>query len=163
MGSEMCIRDRFLPAFRIPPLNIEEFRLAVRLTVSSVTGAPFHWLTLTWQKAGKDHWLCNYVIKMPSYPRDGDLYCKCCDGPCDCKDHWPSLGDDCVLNCCRCEQPSLCESCRVYINQDLVCMWCVDEAEVEGLTLGQRSRLDCLLYTSPSPRDGLLSRMPSSA
>ena len=25
-----------------------------------------------------------------------------------------------------------------------------------------RSR-DCLLYTSPSPRDGLLSRMPSSA
>ena len=25
------------------------------------------------------------------------------------------------------------------------------------------SRLACLLYTSPSPRDGLLSRMPSSA
>ena len=24
-------------------------------------------------------------------------------------------------------------------------------------------RKDCLLYTSPSPRDGLLSRMPSSA
>ena len=24
-------------------------------------------------------------------------------------------------------------------------------------------RMDCLLYTSPSPRDGLLSRMPSSA
>ena len=24
-------------------------------------------------------------------------------------------------------------------------------------------RLICLLYTSPSPRDGLLSRMPSSA
>ena len=28
--------------------------------------------------------------------------------------------------------------------------------QVEGLS-------DCLLYTSPSPRDGLLSRMPSSA
>ena len=26
-----------------------------------------------------------------------------------------------------------------------------------------RSNLNCLLYTSPSPRDGLLSRMPSSA
>ena len=26
-----------------------------------------------------------------------------------------------------------------------------------------RSINDCLLYTSPSPRDGLLSRMPSSA
>ena len=25
------------------------------------------------------------------------------------------------------------------------------------------SDIDCLLYTSPSPRDGLLSRMPSSA
>ena len=27
----------------------------------------------------------------------------------------------------------------------------------------QRKDKDCLLYTSPSPRDGLLSRMPSSA
>ena len=25
------------------------------------------------------------------------------------------------------------------------------------------SNISCLLYTSPSPRDGLLSRMPSSA
>ena len=29
-------------------------------------------------------------------------------------------------------------------------------------TFGERERT-CLLYTSPSPRDGLLSRMPSSA
>ena len=28
---------------------------------------------------------------------------------------------------------------------------------------GDASSDDCLLYTSPSPRDGLLSRMPSSA
>src|SRR5680860_539950 len=28
---------------------------------------------------------------------------------------------------------------------------------------GQAELLTCLLYTSPSPRDGLLSRMPSSA
>ena len=28
---------------------------------------------------------------------------------------------------------------------------------------GQDSDMTCLLYTSPSPRDGLLSRMPSSA
>ena len=27
----------------------------------------------------------------------------------------------------------------------------------------QQHRIPCLLYTSPSPRDGLLSRMPSSA
>ena len=28
---------------------------------------------------------------------------------------------------------------------------------------GTKKIMDCLLYTSPSPRDGLLSRMPSSA
>ena len=31
------------------------------------------------------------------------------------------------------------------------------------LKTGYYKRLPCLLYTSPSPRDGLLSRMPSSA
>ena len=33
----------------------------------------------------------------------------------------------------------------------------------EGERLLDASRIGCLLYTSPSPRDGLLSRMPSSA
>ena len=32
---------------------------------------------------------------------------------------------------------------------------CCSDADYEDIT--------CLLYTSPSPRDGLLSRMPSSA
>ena len=32
----------------------------------------------------------------------------------------------------------------------------------QGAKVGFLDR-DCLLYTSPSPRDGLLSRMPSSA
>ena len=37
---------------------------------------------------------------------------------------------------------------------------------VQGLVKQNRLHTiceDCLLYTSPSPRDGLLSRMPSSA
>ena len=35
---------------------------------------------------------------------------------------------------------------------------------VDLIDVFQRSeRVPCLLYTSPSPRDGLLSRMPSSA
>ena len=39
-----------------------------------------------------------------------------------------------------------------------------DEASVEGGFIDEFiSRMSCLLYTSPSPRDGLLSRMPSSA
>ena len=35
-------------------------------------------------------------------------------------------------------------------------------SSTEGSGMAKRS-VDCLLYTSPSPRDGLLSRMPSSA
>ena len=36
-------------------------------------------------------------------------------------------------------------------------------AKVKELLAGMSSTEVCLLYTSPSPRDGLLSRMPSSA
>ena len=39
-----------------------------------------------------------------------------------------------------------------------ITMGCLDEYCIEDPYL-----MDCLLYTSPSPRDGLLSRMPSSA
>ena len=34
---------------------------------------------------------------------------------------------------------------------------------LNGMNMREISRWTCLLYTSPSPRDGLLSRMPSSA
>ena len=34
---------------------------------------------------------------------------------------------------------------------------------VASLSDGSNNSTTCLLYTSPSPRDGLLSRMPSSA
>ena len=49
----------------------------------------------------------------------------------------------------------------VVDNLDLV----VHEGEVLGLigANGAGKTTTCLLYTSPSPRDGLLSRMPSSA
>ena len=43
----------------------------------------------------------------------------------------------------------------------------VPNAEVVVVVVGAAATVvelvDCLLYTSPSPRDGLLSRMPSSA
>ena len=36
--------------------------------------------------------------------------------------------------------------------------------KIEPITDNQKTLFEnCLLYTSPSPRDGLLSRMPSSA
>ena len=39
------------------------------------------------------------------------------------------------------------------------------EAVIEANSIEEAEAMivDCLLYTSPSPRDGLLSRMPSSA
>ena len=48
---------------------------------------------------------------------------------------------------------------------------CTEDPEVERFPVrlillvdqGQGPLYSCLLYTSPSPRDGLLSRMPSSA
>ena len=36
------------------------------------------------------------------------------------------------------------------------------EIDISGETKKEKVKV-CLLYTSPSPRDGLLSRMPSSA
>ena len=38
-----------------------------------------------------------------------------------------------------------------------------DGGEGRGEEMRGGQRRGCLLYTSPSPRDGLLSRMPSSA
>ena len=37
------------------------------------------------------------------------------------------------------------------------------ESNMNDLVSEYQQYQDCLLYTSPSPRDGLLSRMPSSA
>ena len=44
------------------------------------------------------------------------------------------------------------------------CLSCHDKDGItKTLESGEALSLACLLYTSPSPRDGLLSRMPSSA
>ena len=50
-----------------------------------------------------------------------------------------------------------------YVISDdcIACGTCIDECPVEAISEGYI--YSCLLYTSPSPRDGLLSRMPSSA
>ena len=62
---------------------------------------------------------------------------------------------------------------RVTERRDVVRAGChVEDADVsrQFVRVEQQRRIDegeqlpgCLLYTSPSPRDGLLSRMPSSA
>ena len=52
-----------------------------------------------------------------------------------------------------------------YLNVDPGTMSPFQHGEVFVTDDGAETDLDlgCLLYTSPSPRDGLLSRMPSSA
>src|SRR5664279_726401 len=40
---------------------------------------------------------------------------------------------------------------------------CPNHLNLPWCTLSDTLTIPCLLYTSPSPRDGLLSRMPSSA
>ena len=47
----------------------------------------------------------------------------------------------------------------IYPRLGPTCEW--DTAAAHAVVLGVGGT--CLLYTSPSPRDGLLSRMPSSA
>ena len=52
------------------------------------------------------------------------------------------------------------------INSEQIHVLSKKVADVEEHHLHEVNSLmeqDCLLYTSPSPRDGLLSRMPSSA
>ena len=59
-----------------------------------------------------------------------------------------------------------CEYCNVkYGKEKLITQGCynnlyIDKDEYDNLHIIAKA---CLLYTSPSPRDGLLSRMPSSA
>ena len=53
----------------------------------------------------------------------------------------------------------LCEEGDSVVN----CRNRVDCKATRGIMSFDMKCLNCLLYTSPSPRDGLLSRMPSSA
>ena len=54
---------------------------------------------------------------------------------------------------------SLIDKLSLYLQQENI-PWLAD-SPMHRQVLAWHS--DCLLYTSPSPRDGLLSRMPSSA
>ena len=58
-------------------------------------------------------------------------------------------------------RPLLSEFCtEAQVTCGITDAWCVKYKKGDYQTIHNHS---CLLYTSPSPRDGLLSRMPSSA
>ena len=53
--------------------------------------------------------------------------------------------------------------CTVVTHSPSVAVELADHPLIDVIIVGGRLFKHCLLYTSPSPRDGLLSRMPSSA
>ena len=51
-----------------------------------------------------------------------------------------------------------------FVVWDMFCGWSAYANRTQIIAEGESGRYyDCLLYTSPSPRDATLSRMPSSA
>ena len=63
-----------------------------------------------------------------------------------------------------CTDPELSKRFREVKTDKLTWERLKDVAETyERATASDARAMICLLYTSPSPRDGLLSRMPSSA
>ena len=56
-----------------------------------------------------------------------------------------------------------CQHACVYCYATYIARWRGEEGPWGSWVQAKTNIPDCLLYTSPSPRDGLLSRMPSSA
>ena len=57
----------------------------------------------------------------------------------------------------------LCEAACSLTSMERAVLFRYDETQRRVRAAGSHNIPLCLLYTSPSPRDGLLSRMPSSA
>ena len=111
----------------------------------------------------------------PNYNPDATLDNGTCLPPCDCPDVYePVCGYDyfsgltitfnnlCELECAGAylQWEGDCSTPPVYGCMDEDALNYDPDATVDS---GYCLFIPCLLYTSPSPRDGLLSRMPSSA
>ena len=159
MGSEMCIRDRYIISEAIHSLNIPTTRsLAVvktgekvvrenllqgailtRVASSHLRVGTFQYIAAT-QNIENLNTLVDYTINR-HYPEIKTSNSKALD----------------LLNLVMEKQ------CQLVINWMRVGfihgVMNTDNMAISGETIDY----GCLLYTSPSPRDGLLSRMPSSA
>ena len=70
----------------------------------------------------------------------------------------------------KCSKEKFCTTCEEIVSSNHIDILEMDAASKTGIDdirelieNSKYSPTSCLLYTSPSPRDGLLSRMPSSA
>ena len=75
--------------------------------------------------------------------------------------HWPFL----LLSTLAAFFFVIFNSASIWITATMINNILIDfnEMLVENQRLASLSELTCLLYTSPSPRDDVISRMPSSA
>ena len=68
---------------------------------------------------------------------------------------------DSILDACLEQDPQSRVACETLVKSN--CVTIAGEITTGAKFDYEATVRDCLLYTSPSPRDGLLSRMPSSA
>ena len=183
MGSEMCIRDRsffseaatcachhtsgrWLDALaRLPNCAGQDADALSAYTQAELQG------TETWVSLPADQWptswgnmyrpVCKFKLALYGHPKAGYYWQEHCKN---------------ALRRCGWEQVPSWESMFMHKTKQLFLSVYVDDFKMAGLAknirqawaeLGKHLELEpatvCLLYTSPSPRDGLLSRMPSSA
>ena len=106
--------------------------------------------------------------ELPLHPRDRGLELP------DLVEEWSSRRSHefcwhCICDCFTCFRDQVCaERLAVLSRTELACIvYCTNSPNQQRRSTKQLPRSaryhDCLLYTSPSPRDATLSRMPSSA
>ena len=165
MGSEMCIRDRLVGDKLRPDIEIDvEERTLVNKNNDGIKLPPF-------EESDPNFWidLNKSSSKFPVFKEH--LWNVCIATAC----HEPIL----LIGPTSFKSHLITTWCKMNQRDDIELILCNEDTESADLLGRLRPYSDneclnlllslskqfyhCLLYTSPSPRDGLLSRMPSSA
>ena len=192
MGSEMCIRDSFLRDSRretttVMPLFLQHGRghrtLAVGRAVWMAVGRHhrFRWCSRSgWRRLGRDAWYVA-VGRHHRFPYCSGAGCRRLPhGRCiNFFARSPGQGFALRAGWATSSTPSVTSSMSTLVANayvmlepemskmltmlSMMMMMMVMMVVMMVVTTGTVVSSCCLLYTSPSPRDGLLSRMPSSA
>ena len=170
MGSEMCIRDSYKVVQdaqyrRLAAIQSPQWVEAMAHLINSKKPDVFRWhdsgdvqdldhlkkiYSVCRLTPGKRHWLPTREAWIKAHLEDkpNNLVIRFSAPMVDqaAPESWPNSSEVVTsgASCPAAQQDNECRDCR--LRPSIVC-----------------SHGTCLLYTSPSPRDGLLSRMPSSA